>query len=690
MKKNWIALVLAGAMSVSLLAGCKDKGEGSSSETPETNVVEKVKYEDGTHIFTAPERANEYLVQDGATEYKILLPSLAGLIKQPYAKKAADELVLFFKQATGITLDCHFEDEGTASKLEAGQKYISIGHTELFADKEIEVDAVLLRSSGYRIVTKDDHIFLFGYGDVANAYAVYGFLDILFNYEYFATDCWTIDEGVTEVKMRDFNVTDVPDSPYRDCYWDYVSADTENNTALRFREEDVSFNMPVGDKHYVDTNGVVQEGIRRGYHNTNEIIPTTAATTQAEWLSINGDQLCYTARGDDVKYDGLTSQIASVLEQSLVEYPVAEYPDYKLFTLTIEDTGGLCTCESCLEASALYGAPVGAAMVLCNDVMEKVDAWMELPENEAYKREDFFLMFFAYGGFVQAPAHYDETKKEYVVNHPDLELRDDVGVFYAASNINYKVSIYDESNDAARENALAWFDISPAMYYWLYQVNFTFYPAMLDTFDHFDSEGYQFYMSGSPMAVLNQAAFNQTNVTAFDGLKIYLESKLLWDCTLDSDKLIDDWFEAMFGKAADAMRKLYREEKAHMNALYDQLGVRDVADIVGHNIGKMEYFPVAVLSRWLDIIDEAHEINRAAYATSDPETYERNKRHIDCEMVSPAYILLNFYDQEQLGEQFVTVAQYLKANYEHLKGYRQGQSSSGDLLEELFTRIKIA
>ena len=92
---------------------------------------------------------------------------------------------------------------------------------------------------------------------------------------------------------------------------------------------------------------------------------------------------------------------------------------------------------------------------------------MNLTENAAYKRENLTLVFFAYAAFVEAPAHYDESQGKYVINHPDLEMRDDVGVYYAiSSGLNYQLNIYDKASEKGVENSLKWFDISSSVYLW--------------------------------------------------------------------------------------------------------------------------------------------------------------------------------------------------------------------------------
>ncbi len=630
--------------------------------------VQKVNYTSGTHIYTAPVVSDKFIVKDGRTDYKIIVPYVKTI--GTYTKQAASEMVLFFKQATGITLNVIYESQEGGYTHNSTDKYFSIGHTELLKSSGIDYNSAELQSlleyGGCRVVTKDNIIYMFGGMDEGSAYAVYDFLNIAFNYEYYAPDCWEIDEGVRDLNLRNFDVTDVPDAALRDCYWGYISANSE--ASLRMRSVKGSWIMPAGDAEKGQS--------RKGFHNTAAILPKGYG--DSKWQSDEGTQLCYTAHGDPESYDAMTSQVAKVLEQSLKEYPTAKYPDYHLITVTIEDTGGKCNCSACSKAYEKYGEPAGQLIVFCNDVMEKITEWWDKPENAAYKRDNFYLMFFAYAAFVMCPATYDPAQGKYIINDPDLEMREDTGVFFAANNVNYFLSIYDEGNNTARENARAWFDIAPATYLWLYEVSFGNYLTMWDTYDHFNSEGFQFWQSGEPLVFLNQAAYDSYDVTSFQGLKVYLDSKLQWDCTLDSNELTDKWFNAMFGQAASVMRQLFDDERVYTNVLHEQLGLRQAFNFMSHAASQKNWSLMA-LNKWLDYIETARLINDTFYKEGMPDVWEMINHHIDQEFCFPGYMMLNLYDTEVAGPIYDEVVNYFKANNDIFSGYYFNQDSDSQI-----------
>ena len=72
------------------------------------------------------------LVKGGKTAYKIIVPAEA----TRFEVFAADELVYFFEQATGITLEI-VKDTGVSTSTQ--NTYLSVGNTTVFAQSGVAV-----------------------------------------------------------------------------------------------------------------------------------------------------------------------------------------------------------------------------------------------------------------------------------------------------------------------------------------------------------------------------------------------------------------------------------------------------------------------------------------------------------------------------------------------------------------------
>ena len=642
----------------------------------EKETVEKVEYTDGVHDYTATETEN-YLVQNGATEYSVVIPQGA----DGFTTFAKDELVFFFKEATGIELSVISETSAGLAHSESA-KYISIGNTAMLESAGLEADESILGSQGARIVTKDNTVYLFGGGNQGVLYAIYDFLQIVFNYDIYYYDVWEIDR-VDEVKLLNFNVTDVPDVEIRLASFGPVNKNTED-LGYRFRQPlaRAEYILPAGDTE----NGQTAQAI----HNTDNILPKAYWNdTHPDWFADTGTQLCYTAHGDSEEYQAMIDQAASVLVASLQQYTVAEYPDYKFIGFMIEDDNTVCSCQACKNALNYYGANSGAVVVFCNRVMEKVQAQMQDAENEAFYREDLKLLFFAYNKFTEAPVKYDLETGEYV---PTVYTRADVGVFYAKiTSANRILSVYDDCNKQLRAEVENWSNVANGnISYWTYSANFHSYMAFVDTYGHFDSEGYQFYLSHGGDMFNNQGESQNRESDNFDGLKAYLDSKLQWDCTQDAEALTQKWFNGMYGDAAETMQQLFAEHQAASALAYQASGYHTSNYMVYIDMYTADYWPYETLLNMLETCNKAQQIAYVSYKYANPEKYVTVKRNIDIEWASVAYLLFKIYGNDETfttNERYTAITDYFFSLSSTLKHMQAKETDSTNIFTEIQTLI---
>ncbi|MBQ3571806.1 MAG: DUF4838 domain-containing protein [Clostridia bacterium] len=635
----------------------------------EQHLSEKYRFTDGIHDLTAPE-ANGFIVENGKSDYKILIPN------EPDSNEviAESELRYFFEEATGVKLTTVTESEEGFSHSAEG-KYISIGETKMLESAKLDLKREVIGSQGVRIVTKDNNIYLIGKSSIGTLNSVYSLLNILFDYEQFAYDCFTLNKS-NNVKLRDFNVIDVPDIEYRAS----ASRLTENNpNNLEYRLRTVTWNeffLPIGDLENTEY-GAFEHVV----HNTSNVIPRGAPTSRENWFSNqsgegpDNTQLCYTARGNKEDYEALVERIAYVLERSLIRYTPDKYPLRNIIAFTHEDNSSvMCRCDSCIKAEEKYGAPSGVAIVLSNDVMKKLQEWMNKPENAQYKREDLRLVFFAYASFVEAPAHYDEEQGKYVINHPDLQMRDDVGVFYAISGgLSYQQNIYCEDSKEGVENSLKWFDISPSVYLWTYDANFGNFLFRTAGTNFYDTDAYQFFARGKAKMMFKQSTMPGANVTSFQMLDIYLDSKMQWDTTQDINELTQRWFDAMFREASDVMFDLYVQQNNRAIIIAYETAKIAQTGIINYSIGR-EYWQYEMLNDWLNKIDQARELVEK-YKVSDPSLYKVLKEHIDTEWVCPAYHMLAYNSNNLSDARYNEMAMYFKTEISQLRDFQFSEKS---------------
>lgn len=651
MKKRVISIILGAITAFSFLCSCgcspKENSVSSSVSQEQTEGVRKYTF-NGTHIFTAPERT-DYLVQNGRTEYTLVVPKNA----DTYTSMALSEFLNFFQQATGITMPYITEDD-TGLTHSTTAKYISIGDTKMYQSAGLTFDEKVIKAEGVRIVTKDNTVYINGGKEGGVLYAVYDILQILFNFDVFYQDCWYIDKNVKDLKMRNFDVTDVPDIQNRQNVF-YCVSGNQNNIAYRFRQPKnyLSDIMPLGDSENGETEGSI--------HNSKMIISENYEGYESQWSGDGTRQLCYTAHGDVESYNRMVDRAVEVIKKCLIKYNPKDYPQYRVGTFTVVDGAQNCSCQTCAKLKDKYGAHSAGPLLFCNAVMAKIRPWMEEAGNEAYRRDDFRLFFYAYNSYIEPPVLYNEATEEYEFTSPDLKMRDDVGLFIAtAPCVQFSCNVYEDVNEPYRTRYIKWANVASNIYVWTYCINFIEYQAYTGH-EVFDTDYYQFMAQADIYAWMNQGA-NNSYVSSFQEMKAYLEAKFTWNTNLDRMELVNRYFENMYGPASGTMKEIMMQMQSHRDALLQSLNYFDNINASNHlSLRHKRFWPLQLMREWISLFDKAYAEIEKAYKSSDPEMYQTLKTHIDREFLGTAFHYLDAYKDNPIDvELYEKVRTYFK------------------------------
>ena len=627
-----VAIILAAAVVFSA-TGCSCGGV--AEEKPEAF---------GTHIYTATDTEKD-LVKNGMSDYKIVVPETP----TDRITAASDELTTLFEEATGVKLpivkcgDSVHDDEA---------KIISIDKTSQFLSSDIDADKKVLGKDGHKIVTKGNSIYLIGGTEDGSLYAVYTFLNIYFGFEAYYTDCYEMETGITDVKLKNFDVTDIPDIPRRINGYGILETNSGEGKYFKYRlrvpEARNNNFLPIFAEFGNKGSGAASSTncdwyLPQDIYNNEETHPDTY---RPGWFSDNCTegryQFCYTAHGDEASLEEMIDTCARKIEQSLGWYTPEEFPYMNVVTLTTQDNENKCTCSACSEELNKYGTDTGAVIKFMNRVMEKVVAWENEPENAAYKREELQLIFFAYQHLERAPVTYDSTTKKWNAIDSEVALRDDVGVYLAMiQNFDFQQEFNAEVNKTGRDILAAWFDMTSNIYLWLYETNYNNYMYMYDSFNFFNTETYS-YLASKGVKYMTAQGQDVTPVsTVWSNLKIYIDAKLMWNSSLNTQTLTDAWFNAMFKEAAPAMKNLFEEIRSYTYLAYSSNGYLRTRSN-SQAVAKASLWPIAVLDQWIAAFDAAKE-SLSLYYELNPKVYEKVYRHIELEAISPIYIELDLY-----------------------------------------------
>lgn len=646
--KKMIRAICSVALSFVMLSGCASSNVGNKGNVLDENVRNEIKdYVDSTHVFEAKETNKPFIV-DGKSEYSIVYPRSA----TSFESTAVSEFNEIFEMATNFTLSVRFD---TGLQHDSSSKYVSIGNTALLASSGIDTELEELGRDGCKVVTKDNIIYIFG-GEEGVMYGVYDFMSVTFDYEYYYDDCIEIKKNVENMNLKNYDIKDIPDVENRWKGWQKLSMTTTREeqmaaTRFRIRYKRGSNMIPI---HAEMGNKSSPTG---GTHNSLECLPTAQhqgehpnwySTKSAGNKNYEGGQLCWTAgcKPEDFtngkipeEFEAMAQAISAKIQTSLMLYTPTSHPQYNCFNLGVEDNSHFCTCGGCTAFKDKYGAYSASAIVLMNRVAEITDAWMALEENEPYRR-DMSYIFLAYLAFEAATAKYDESVEKYVPMDELTTPNENVGIYYAMINsCDYQLSFEHEMNQMGKSYFDAWMDIANVKNVWMYQTQYRCNFAFYDSFNFFN-EGYKYIISKGIDGFVCQGntGNNLDHVSAFSNLKIYLQSKLMWNANLDANELIDNWFKAMFKEGAQEVQTMFNETRAWMTYMLEEYDLYKLRSMFT-DLYEPEYWPLPMLNRWMGLCDSAlQKIEK--YQTVDPEQYERLREHIELEWMAPAFFKL--------------------------------------------------
>ena len=470
-----------------------------------------LQYKDDKWVAVLYDEAMHSLVNNGQSEYAVLLPEQATAKEQ----FAAQELQHFFKEATGVKLP--IQKEGTK---ELPKKYISVGNTEASVIAGVVPSAEQVGSNGFVIKTVADDCYIKGYEDMGTRNGVYEWLSQCFDYECYAVDCITITKTTDKI-LPNFDLVEVPDFEYREASSELATKSTESYR-MQFNTNDELF----------------VTGLK--CHNSYMIMkPDTYLADHRDWFSTTETsgipyQLCYSNAEMRAEY---IKNLKDILKTSTKP----------MMMLGIEDNNFWCECDACQASENTYGSNAAVMIDFVNEVQSEIAEWYA---TEYPSKEPVQLVIFAYHQTEQPPT--------------GISLDPAVAVMYAPVRASY-VDRFDATiNVKFNQQLEGWNALTDNLYMWTYAY---YAQELLIYYDNLGvvKDNYAIYKENGVRYIYDMMAVaNENGNSGWERAKTYVMSKLQWDITLDVDTLLNDFFEHYYEDASEIMQDVYNDTKTHM------------------------------------------------------------------------------------------------------------------------------
>lgn len=451
------------------------------------------------------------IVKDKYTAVEIVVPASA----KKQVKDAADMIAAYIDKATGVKVPVREKMSADA------QVHIHVGATDYFL-KNIKA-AKDLDEDGFEILFPDrSNIVIYGGADYGTEFGAYEFIEKYVGVRWlFPGDLGEYVPDLSSIEILCVNVKQNPSFPQRQLMIDASGFHKElqkgwENWALKLKK-----------RAWKDTR--MYEG-----HNMGILLmpPEKYATSHPEFFPVRkGTRLIpsaaafnYESGWEWKRWQPCFSEEKSIDEavKNICEY-FKKHPGRKWCSLAVNDMSGHCECEKCLAA-------VGGKKNFLNmyNYSDLYYAWAnKVAEGvlKHYPDKTFGLLA------------YSE-----VIDPPSFPLNPHIVPTITYERLKWAVPAIREHGEKlteewmAKAKTLGWYDYLYGEPYKIPRVWF-----------HVMGDYYRFGHSCNVRSIISEAALNED---WREGPKIYLSLKQQWDAGLDTDKLLNEWYELAVGKKA--------------------------------------------------------------------------------------------------------------------------------------------
>jgi hypothetical protein len=425
---------------------------------------------------------------------------------------AAGELANFLEQITGAKFDIVPPPAAGKARLLVGPQAGKLPAPDFSADG-LDAEGIIIRSAG------DDLILAGGYPR-GTLYAVYTFLEEQLGCRWWSSTESTIPKKPT-LQVANLDVRYVPVLEYRSPYWfdafdgDWAVRNKCNGQAHRLDDKR-------GGRH-------IYEGFVHTFYPL--ISPEKYFKDHPEWFSeINGKrtyeraQLCLTN-------EEMHKELVKNLKERLRNNPAAT-----IASVSQNDWRGNCQCSNCAAIEKEEESPAGLMLRFVNGIAEDIEK--EFP-NVAI-----------------STLAYQYTRKPPKLTKP----RHNVIVQLCSIECSFSKPLSDERNKAFRDDIVGWSKICDRLYIWDYTTNFRHHIMPHPNLQVL-GPNVKFFADHNVKGIFEQGAYT-TNGAEMAELRAWVLAKLLWNPSLDGQKLIDEFIEGYYGPAAPHI-------KAYLNVTHD-------------------------------------------------------------------------------------------------------------------------
>ncbi len=425
----------------------------------------------------------------------------------PANERAARELQKYLAEMSGTTL----EIQNDAAPL--ADRAILIGPSKHVDALGVKLDNEKLGNDGFVLKTIGNRLIIAGPGPRGSMYGTYELLEKL-GVRWFTQKVTIVPKKALELPTLD--ETQVPAFEYREPFF------TEAQ-----EKEWAAHNRVVGQAPHLDasTGGTIKYA--DFVHTFDRLIPPSLYKEHPEYFPMIGGK-----RVNGYVQRCLSNPEVLKLAVAGVKKAFSKDPAAVITSVSQNDCAQWCECDNCKKLAEQYGGQSGVYIWFVNQVAEAIEK--DLP--------DKLIDTLAY--------QFTETPPKNIAPRKNVRVR-------LCPISNCQAHPYEKDDFPASKafiaNLAAWAKITDTLYIWHYNTDFAHYLQPFPDFAEFPADT-RLYQRSGVRGIFFQGAYAHGGGGSDAELRSWVMAKLLWNPALDSDKLVTEWMNGVYGKAAEPMR----------------------------------------------------------------------------------------------------------------------------------------
>lgn len=444
------------------------------------------------------------LARDGRSAYRLVIAEKAG----PAERRGAEELRSHLKQMAGVDLPVQTDAQPLPDQA------ILVGPSRHTAAIGVRLDRGVLGDEGFVLKTIGERLVLAGPGRRGTMYACSAFLERL-GVRWYTPSISRVPHRAT-IPVPALDETQVPAFEYREPFFTEAQ---ERDWAARNRVNGYATKLDAATGGKLEYYPFV--------HSFDELIPPALHAQHPEYFPLIGGR-----RADGYVQRCLTNPDVLRLAIERVHAWIRDHSEAAIYSVSQNDTGKWCECERCKALTDQYGAHSGLYLWFVNQVAEAVE-----------KRHPEKLIDTLAYQFTEAPPKGIAPRKNVRVRLCPI----------ACCEAHPYEKCGAPPNRAFLEHLRAWGRLTDTLYIWHYNTNFAHYLLPFPDFDEFPAEA-RLYKRTGVKGIFFQGAYAPGGGGSDAELRSWVMAKLLWDVNADTDALVTEWMQAVYGPAWKPLR----------------------------------------------------------------------------------------------------------------------------------------